>query len=407
MMNQHPCDTPELIALDQALTRMLSQAECRLATETQPLADCLERIAVEPLQAVFDSPRFDTSMMDGYAFCANSVNAEQPKLPISQRIAAGDQPTPLIAGSAARIFTGAPLPPGADTVVMQEQCEADAQSVTVKAPFKAGQNVMRRGENLRQGDTILTAGVRLHPHLIGIAASQGLDRLSVYKPLKVALINSGDELVMPSQPLQGGQIYNSNYYTLLGLLRGLGCEVISREILADNLQSTIAALDEAAQQADLVMTTGGVSVGDEDHIRPAVSKLGEIDMWRIRIKPGKPFAFGHIGQTPFIGLPGNPVSCLITFCLLARPYILACQGMAPRNPLAIPVEAGFATHKPDTRDTFRAASLEGRRAELVPNQNSASLTGLLGGEGLVHIPAGIQVEEGMMLSFIPFSELLA
>lgn len=399
------CDNPGLIPIDQACKQMLAAAKCAQGIEKLPLEKCLGRTIAQDLQATFDSPRFDTSMMDGYALAAADF-AEHNPLPISQRIAAGDNPAALDPGTAARIFTGAPLPLGADTVVMQEQCDVINQQVSINAPVKAGQNVMYRAENLSHGQTIFKVGTRLQAHHLGIAASQGRDSLQVYKPIRVALINSGDELVMPGQALEGGQIYNSNYFTLLGLLQGLGCEVITHNILADRLDTTVDTLGQAAERADLVMTSGGVSVGDEDHIRSAVEALGSIDVWRIRIKPGKPFAFGKIGTTPFIGLPGNPVSCLVTFCLLARPYILAMQGAEVKQTLSITVRSGFNRSRLEKRDLYRAASLSGESAQLVPNQNSASLTGLLGGDGLLHLPAQTAIEVGMPLRFIPFSELL-
>ena len=408
-MSKTDCGTPELIPLDFARDRILHYVR-RIQTETISLAEANNRVLAKPLLAQFDSPAFNTSTMDGYAVNSQALSDKATTtLPVKQRIAAGDTPTALKKKSAARIFTGAPVPEGADTVVMQERCtEADNQ-VTLPAGIKAGENVLAQGENYRASEKLCDANLRLLPFHIGLAASQGYDKLEVYQKLKVALINTGNELVMPGQPLNAGQIYNSNQFTVGALLERCGCEVRNFDILADTLEQSQAVLKQAAGSADIVITTGGVSVGEEDHIRTAVASLGQIDLWRVRIKPGKPFAFGHIGETPFIGLPGNPVSSFITFCMLARPYIQACQGIEQIMPKRYVVRAGFQTDTPDKRDCFRSARLihgEELRVQLLPNQNSASLAPLLQGDGLLHIPANLRIGQGMTLDFYPFCELM-
>jgi molybdopterin molybdotransferase len=403
------CDTPGLMDIESARAQILAHAK-HIDTETIPLTEANGRVLAEPLTAQIDSPGFDTAMMDGYAINSSDLNPDEATvLPVTQRIAAGDSAKALRRKSAARIFTGAPVPPGADTVVMQEQCNEGGNRVTLPPEIRVKDNILRRGENFRTGDTLCFAGLRLEPSHLGLAAGQGIEQIAVYRQPTVALINSGNELVMPGRPLQEGQIYNSNYFTVRALLEKCGCQVFSIDILADSPEQTRSTLQQAADSADIVITTGGVSVGEEDHIRSAVETLGQLQLWRVRIKPGKPFAFGQIGDTPFIGLPGNPVSCFITFCLLARPYLLACQGMETVTPDRLVVHADFENDRPDKRDTFRCAVLErGEKltARLVPNQNSASLLPLLQGDGLVHIPAFLKVGQGTTLDFYPFSELI-
>lgn len=408
-MTTDHCDSPALIDLDSAREQILDQAK-RNGTEIVPLAEANGRVLAKALTARFDSPTFNTAMMDGYAInsadlCPNGTTT----LPITQRIAAGDTAKPLKKKTAARIFTGAPLPAGANTVVIQEQCDEQDNQVTLPQGVRAERNILWRGENLHAGDVLCCANQRLEPFHLGLAASQGIDHIEVYQTLTVALITSGNELVMPGQPLQAGQIYNSNYFTVRALLEKCGCRLLDFDTLADTLAQSKAILQQAAEAADVVITTGGVSVGEEDHIRAAVEALGQLQLWRVRIKPGKPFAFGRINETPFIGLPGNPVSCFVAFCLLARPYLLACQGMEQVKPRHLVVHADFQNGKPEKRDTFRSAVLEHGeelKVRLVPNQNSASLMPLLHGDGLVHIPAFLQVGQGTTLDFYPFSELM-
>ncbi len=366
-------------------------------------------MAAEPLIARYDSPAFDTSMMDGYAFNSDDLNGGNNELIISQRVAAGDSPAPLTQQTAARVFTGAPIPAGADTVVMQEECVESNNKVRLPDEITAGKNILLRGENIRADEVIYEQGSYLQPYHLGLAASQGFSSLEVFSKLSVALINTGNELVMPSSKLGPGQIYNSNYFTIRSMLEGIGCKTLSFNIVKDTLDETKATLTEAADKADIILSTGGVSVGDEDHVRNAVESLGEIALWRIRLKPGKPFAYGHEAGTSFIGLPGNPVSCFVTFCLLAKPFIHASQGITNHLPLSFLVTSGFDNGMPEKRDLYRSAKLirdnDCLIAELIANQNSASLRGLLGGDRLIHIPAKQKIKKGMTLNFYPFSEL--
>jgi molybdopterin molybdotransferase len=404
------------LTTEQALALLLARAEPIAGNETVNLPDALDRVLAEPVISPIDQPGWDHSAMDGYALRAADLDADGP-LPISQRVPAGSVGEPLVPGTTARIFTGAPMPEGADTVVIQEDCEADGGRVSLLEPargkVRAGANIRRRGEDIAAGETVLQAGVLLGPQHLGLAASVGAAKLKVRPRLRVAVFASGDELVMPGEPLGPGQIYNSNRFMLAALLRRLGCELIDLGIVADDREATVTALAQGAAQADLVVASGGVSVGEEDHVRPAVEQLGRLDLWRVAMRPGKPLAFGHIGDTPFVGSPGNPVSLFVTFCLFARPFIRRMQGVAgdlsPRTQL-LPV--GFALERPVKRRDYRRARVEpgpdGQpRIQVFPSTSSAAITSLTWAEGLVDVPAGESVARGQLLTFLPFSELLA
>jgi molybdopterin molybdotransferase len=304
------------------------------------------------------------------------------------------------------------MPAGADTVVIQEVCEREGDEVIITEPPKPGANVRLAGEELREGDTILQPGVRLGPQHLGLAASVGIAEVSVYRKLKVALFSSGDELILPGSELGPGEIYDSNRFTLTGLLENLGCEVIDLGRVVDSLEATCDALQTGAEQADLILTSGGVSVGEEDHVKPAVERLGSLDLWKIAARPGKPLAFGHIGDTPFIGTPGNPVSLFVTFCVFARPFILKRQGMSEGLlPRPIRAAAGFDRAKADKRREYARARLEfddggEQLVTLYPNRSSAMLSSLTWAEGLAVIPEHRAVAKGEPIDFLPFSELL-
>jgi molybdopterin molybdotransferase len=394
-----------LLSVEAALEHLLAAANPLTARETLPAEAALGRILAEDLIAAVTVPPLDNSAMDGYAVrladCANEA-----ELPISQRIPAGRVGLPLAAGTAARIFTGAPVPAGADTVVMQEDCSAEADRVRVLRAPKPGVNIRRAGEDIAAGQTVLAAGSRLGAAQLGVAASVGATVLSVHARLKVATFFTGDEIVLPGAPLGPGQIYNSNRAALLGLLHGLGCEVIDIGQVADRLDATLAAMDKAAAQADVILTSGGVSVGEEDHVKHAVEHLGQIDMWKVAMKPGKPLAHGRIGATDFIGLPGNPVSAFVVFCLFVRPFLLKRMGATPHSPLSFTTPAGFARGKPGKRREFMRARLENGTAVIYPNQSSGVLTSLAWAEGLVDIDAGVTIQPGEPVRFIPLSELL-
>jgi molybdopterin molybdotransferase len=364
--------------------------------------------------------------MDGYALRSADVTHAGVVLRVSQRIAAGAAPHALEAGTAARIFTGAPIPEGADTVVMQEETDAvggDVHAVRFHAAPVAGQWIRRAGEDVSRGAVVLAKGERLTPASLGLAASIGLAHLSVVARPRVALFSTGDELVMPGdvapEAMLPGAIYNSNRFFLRALLHRLGCEVSDLGIVPDRREATVAALKSAADHHDLILTSGGVSVGEEDHIKPAVMQLGALDLWQIAMKPGKPFAHGRVRRDAgagadaasachFIGLPGNPVSSFITFLLLVRPFLLKLQGARDLAPRTIAMPAHFTLAKADKRREFlRARRNAAGGLDLFANQSSGVLTSAVWGDGVVDNPAGTTISHGDLVAFIPFSELLA
>ncbi len=396
---------------------MLSFDEARatLIAKTRPLrelemADTLVaagRVLASDVVSPLAVPALDTSSMDGYAVRTADVTASGTVLPITQRIPAGSVGHALEPGSAARIFTGAPLPPGADAVVMQELCEHRGESVVINHAPRPGEAVRRAGSELALGATILAAGARLRPQEIGLAASVGLAQLPVVRRMRVALFSTGSELVMPGEPLPPGGVYNSNRFQLRALLAQLGCEVTDLGIVPDRLDDTRAVLREAAQGHDLIVTSGGVSVGEEDHVKPAVEAEGVLEMWKIAMKPGKPLAYGRVGAAAFIGLPGNPVSSFVTFLLMVRPFILATQGVREAVPRAVTLRADFDWPRPDKRREFlRARANESGGVEIHANQGAAALSSIVWADGLVDVPAGTPIERGQPVRFVPYGELL-
>jgi len=394
-----------MLSFEEAKSRLIGAAEPLGRVEEVSTFDALGRVLAADVVSLLDVPPADNSAMDGYALrLADAAQA----LPISQRIPAGVVGQPLQPGTAARIFTGAQVPPGADVVVMQEQCEVEGEAVRIKAEVTLGQNIRRRGEDVAQGATVLTAGRKLDAAALGMAASVGAAQLTVAKPVRVALFSTGDELVMPGEPLKPGAIYNSNRYTLRGLLQSLGCEVVDLGIVPDQLEATRAALREAATQADLILTSGGVSVGEEDHLRPAVQAEGQLDLWQIALKPGKPLAYGRVQDAHFIGLPGNPVSSFVTFLMLVRPFIARLLGSQAVEPRRYALRADFAWPKPDRRREFLRARLNANGGlDLFPNQGSGVLTSAVWGDGLIDNPPSQVIAAGDTVQFMPFSELLA
>jgi len=349
--------------------------------------------------------------MDGYAVYAADCVSGHARLPVTQRIPAGSLPGPLARGSAARIFTGAAIPEGADAVVMQEQCAPEGDAVLIRHQPVPGEWVRRVGEDIRAGDEILAAGSKLRPQDIGLAASVGIASLPLLRKLKVAVFFTGDELVMPGEPLPPGRIYNSNRYTLNGLLKSFGCSVSDYGIVPDDLVATRKVLREAAAGNDLIITSGGVSVGEEDHVKPAVEAEGRLAMWKIAVKPGKPLAFGEVRASGgraahFIGLPGNPVSSFVTFLIFVRPFLLRCQGVARTVPAQYALRADFDWTKPDARREFLRARLNANGGlDLYPNQSSAVLTSTVWGDGLIDNPPRQAIKRGDMVKFVPFPEL--
>ena len=391
---------------------ILSQAAALEDVETVTLAEANGRILASNIKSKITMPPWDNSAMDGYAVNTTDLTGVNTRLPISQRIPAGIAGEPLEAGTAARIFTGAPVPDNADAVVIQELCEQDGDHIIISKIPHAGANIRRAGEDSREGENVLCAGIRLGPHHLGLAASVGYSELPVFRRLTVAFFSSGDELVNPGERLQPGQIYNSNEYTLMGLLQGVGCKVITIGIVEDTFEATCEALQNVSQKADLIITSGGVSVGEEDHIKPAVEKLGTLDLWKVAIRPGKPLAFGQVNGTPFIGTPGNPVSLFITFCLFARPFILKSQGVTESIlPSSIIAKADFDRPQPDQRREFARARLwideEGEsKLTLYHSRSSGLLSSLTWANGLAILPENKPITKGDPLRFLPYNEIL-
>jgi molybdopterin molybdotransferase len=394
-----------LISLAQATERLLALADAApaLGSETLPLAAADGRVLAEGVSASTDLPPWPNSAMDGYALAAASWTGAP--LQVTQRIFAGQAPAPLQAGTCARIFTGAPMPEGADCVHMQENAEVAADGrVSFTQPAKAGLNVRPQGQECRAGDRVLNAGTRLGPIELGLAATLGVASLSVSRKARVAVLSTGDELVAPGSPLGPGQIYNSNRQLLCSWLERSACEVIDAGIIGDDLELTRRTL-EGLQGVDLILTTGGVSVGEADYLGQALREGGELALWKLAIKPGKPLTVGTYKGTVVIGLPGNPASTLVTFALLARPYLLRRMGCARPEPRRVQVAAGF-TWPAGGRREFLRAQIDAGRARLYPNQSSGVLRSAAWADGLVEVPEGQAVAEGDLLGFIPMSELL-
>ena len=406
--------------LDVALAELLAQAVQLIGVESISTFDADGRVLAEDLRSASHVPPQDNSSMDGYAMRCADVPTAGAVLSVSQRIPAGSAALPLQTGTAARIFTGAAIPAGADTVVMQEECETLPEQngmaqIRVNALPAVGQWIRRAGEDVTLGAVVLQKGERLTPASICLAASIGMATLSVIRRPKVALFSTGDELVMPGEiapeNMPAGSIYNSNRFFLRAMLLRLGCEVTDLGIVPDNLDATKTALSNAAQAHDLILTSGGVSVGEEDHIKPAVQALGELNLWQIAIKPGKPFAYGKVGQTHFIGLPGNPVSSFVTFMLLVRPFILKLQGVQNVDAFTtktIAMRADFTVAKADKRREFlRVKRNANGGLDLFANQSSGVLTSAVWGDGLVNNPAGQTIAPGDMVQYTAFAEVLS
>ena len=402
---------PIALSFEEALAQLLEAALPVAETETLSTLDAAGRVLAAAQHSLIDVPPHDNSAMDGYAVRVADVTVHGSTLPIAQRIAAGRVGSQLAPGTAARIFTGAPIPSGADAVVMQEQCAAEGDRVTIKHLPQAGDNIRRRGEDVAVGSEILAAGTRLTPQALGLAASVGIPELRVFRRLRVAIFSTGDELIMPGESLFPGAIYNSNRFVLSALIQGLGCELVDLGIVPDNLGKTREALRRAAQGTDLILTTGGVSVGEEDHVKAAVQAEGELNLWKIAVKPGKPLAFGHIanssGSAPFIGLPGNPVASFVIFLMLVRPFLRKRQGVAAQNPRGISLPADFEWKKPEKRREFLRARIgDDGRVQLYSHQGSGVLTSTVWAEGLVDLAPNRTVARGDNVRFLPFSELL-
>jgi molybdopterin molybdotransferase len=410
---------PALLSLDDALPQLLAQAHALTAVQSVSTFDADGRVLAQDVTAALQVPPQDNSSMDGYAVRVADCAQAGAVLRVTQRIPAGTHGTQLNAGEAARIFTGAPIPPGADAVVMQEDCEAfDGDQVKVNKSVPAGQWIRRSGEDVTRGAKVLSKGTRLTPVELGLAASIGLAQLQVSARPRVALFSTGDELVMPGdvapEAMPAGAIYNSNRFFLRAMLQRLGCEVTDLGIVPDKREATIAALRDAAQHHDLILTSGGVSVGEEDHIKPAVESLGELNLWQLAIKPGKPFAYGKVNRDTqgdachFMGLPGNPVSSFVIFLLLVRPFVLALQGVTKTDIARTEIAAHFDWPRADKRREFLRVKRNAQGGlDLFPNQSSGVLTSAVWGDGVVDNPAGQTIAKGDTVRFISFAEWLA
>lgn len=408
-MNTRVCDSGQLMPVDEAIEQLLAQAPPAPPTEVIPLGQAAGRVIAEELFSPLDLPCWDNSAMDGYALRVADVPEQGGYLVLAGRIAAGHSSDELLqAGQTVRIFTGAPLPPGADSVVPQERCRVYGQRIWCP-PLRLGEHVRKRGEEMQRGQRLLRVGQRLRAQEVGLLASAGIPWVKVYRPLRVCLLSSGDELREPGESLAPGQIYNSNRHLVTALLRGWGVEVLDYGVMADALAASRDALILASSECDLLLTTGGVSVGEEDHLKQAIQELGRVDFWRLAIQPGKPLAFGEVAGKPWIGLPGNPSAALITALVVVRPFLLRAQGVERVLPVPVQVPAGFEWPTPNKRRQYLRARLspgaDGQlRAVLHPQQSSAMLTAACWADGLVIVEREQLLLKDAPVPFLSFAE---
>ena len=402
-----------LMSADDALSFLIDSASVTAMTEAVSLDGSLGRILASDIHSTINVPGFDNSAMDGYTIALNDNQVAQENLSfdVVDRIAAGSTGNDLKIGNAARIFTGAPIPNGANTVVMQEECtlSEDKSQITVKRAINLNENIRPTGNDILKDNVILSSGRQIKPQDISLAASVGVGELVVFKKIKVGVFFTGDELVEPGNPLTPGKIYNSNRYALVALLKQVGCDVINLGNIEDKLDATCEALEALESQCDLIMTTGGVSVGEEDHVKPAVEKLGELNLWKIRMKPGKPLAYGKVKQTPFIGLPGNPVSSFVTFCIFSLPFIKKMQGNSNYESKILKVKTNFDCKRAKPRREYARVridhSTETPLANLFPKQGSDVMSSVVWADGIIEIPENTTFETGTILNYYSMSEL--
>lgn len=404
MANVSPHATTNLHSVAEARIRMLDAAGVIAETETIMLEDALGRILAEPVTATVNVPPAPNSAMDGYALRSTDLASGNQALPISARIQAGDAPAPLKPGTAARIFTGAIIPEGADAVVMQERTTEQDGQVRIEGSVHAGNNIRRAGEDISIGSCVLEAGTCLRPQHLGLLAAVGVDRGQVVRHLRVALLSTGNELREAGHTLSPGQIYNSNNPMLRGLLKSMGCIIAHAEHVRDTPEATCTALQQAAGQADLIISTGGVSVGDADHIKDAVKELGTLDLWRIAVKPGKPVAFGSVGNALFMGLPGNPVSAWVTFCLFAAPVIRKMQARTQWIPKAVRLPTTFSMPR-SSREEYLRVRLEDGELKPYPHQGSGVLSSVSWADGLARVPVDTVLSDGDLVDYTGFEAL--
>lgn len=402
-MSEDCCSSPSLISVDDAIARILDPVSAVEQFEILDIDDALGRVLAEDVCSSINVPGYDNSAMDGYAVRSADCVEIGSQLLVAQRIPAGQVGASLEAGTAARIFTGAPIPPNADAVVMQEHCEQKGDQVSINKPVKMAQHIRRAGEDISQGSVVLKAGHQLRPQELGLLASVGLAKTSVTRKIKVATFFTGDEIIEPGNELADGQIYNSNKYTIKGLLQASDCEILDLGIVPDTLEATLEVLKRASLDADLVVTSGGVSVGEEDYVRIALEQLGELKMWRIAMKPGKPVAYGKVGNAIFMGLPGNPVSTFVTFLLFVKPLIKKLQGAEKYFPTRMPVIADFDWPSLKRQEYLRVRLIEsdkGLLATLYPHQGSGVLSSACWADGLVEVPVDAAIKKGAIIKFL-------
>ncbi|MBW5291025.1 MAG: Molybdopterin biosynthesis protein MoeA [Candidatus Ruthia sp. Asou_11_S2] len=412
------CDTipQSLLSIDEALEILINSAKVTNSAQLIELDNALNRMLAVDIHANISVPSFDNSAMDGYVINLKENQINTPSglaFEITDRIPAGSTGNALAPGYAARIFTGAPIPKGANTVLMQEECELieNKSKIEVYRPISLGENIRPMGNDIQSGDIILPKGKQLQPQDIALAASVGIDKLKVFHKIKVGVFFTGDELVKPGNTLQQGQIFNSNRYSLVALLNKLSCEVVNLGNIKDTFNATCDALEVLKSDCNLIITTGGVSVGEEDYIKPAVKKLGQLNLWRIKIKPGNPLTFGSVGRCAFIGLPGNPVSAMVTFLLFARPFIKKMQGASHYLNTTFKTQANFDWYKPKPRREFVRVRLDyttfPTKANLYPKQGSDVLSSMVWADGLIEIPEKTTFKRGEVLNFYPLNEMLS
>ncbi len=404
-----------LLSTDQALATLTNAVKVISTTESLELDEALGRVLSADIRSNINVPGFDNSAMDGYAIHLQEEQINKPgglSFAITGRIPAGTTGTELQPGCAARIFTGAPIPQGTNTVIMQEECELskEGQSIETWRPLSLNENIRPMGNDIQSGDTILAKGITLKAQDIALAASVGISTLAVFKKIKVGIFFTGDELIKPGDELRPGQIYDSNRYALVAMLNNLGCDIINLEHIKDTLDDTISALNSLQNQCDLIITTGGVSVGEEDHVKPAVEQLGQLNLWRIKMKPGKPLAFGQIGQSAFIGLPGNPVSAMVTFLLFARPFIKKTQGCGNYLNTHFKVAVDFDWHRPKPRREFVRVKLDQSTLPATlnqyPKQGSDVLSSMVWADGFAEIPENTVLKSGELVNFYPLNTMM-
>ncbi|MDB2670918.1 molybdopterin molybdotransferase MoeA [Candidatus Pseudothioglobus singularis] len=403
-----------LMSADDALSFLIDSSIPSSQTEAVSLDNSVGRILAKDIHSTINVPGFDNSAMDGYTIALDDDHVSKKNLTFNvvDRITAGSTGNKLETGYAARIFTGAPIPEGANTVIMQEECQPsdDGSQILVKRSIQLDENIRPTGNDIRQDDVILISGKKIEPQDVSLAASVGVAEIIVFKKIKVGVFFTGDELVEPGKPLLPGKIYNSNRYALVALLNRIGCDVLNLGNIEDKLDSTCDALESLSSQCDLIMTTGGVSVGEEDHVKPAVEKLGELNLWKIRMKPGKPLAYGKVRQIPFIGLPGNPVSSFVTFCIFALPFIKKMQGNNQFASKKYKVKTNFNCNRAKPRREYARVRIdyshETPSANLYPKQGSDVMSSVVWADGIIEIPENTTFDSGTILDYYPLSELI-